>query len=29
MKILNVAVLDHQAINDFLRDVQEDCTLIN
>ena len=29
MKILNVAVLDHQAINDSLRDVQEDCTLIN
>ena len=29
MKILNVEVLDHQAINDSLRDVQEDCTLIN
>ena len=29
MKILNVAVLDHQAINDSLRDVQEDCALIN
>ena len=29
MKILNVAVFDHQAINEFLRDVQEDCTLIN
>ena len=29
MKILNVAALDHQAINDSLRDVQEDCTLIN
>lgn len=29
MKILNVAVLDHQAINDSLRDAQEDCTLIN
>lgn len=29
MKILNVKVLDHQAINDSLRDVQEDCTLIN
>ena len=29
MKILNIAVLDHQAINDSLRDVQEDCTLIN
>ena len=29
MKILNAAVLDHQAINDSLRDVQEDCTLIN
>ena len=29
MKILNVAVLNHQAINDSLRDVQEDCTLIN
>ncbi len=29
MRILNVEVLDHQAINDSLRDVQEDCTLIN
>ena len=29
MKILNVKILDHQAINDSLRDVQEDCTLIN
>ena len=29
MKILNVEVLDHQAINDSLRDAQEDCTLIN
>ena len=29
MKILNVKILDHQAINDSLRDIQEDCTLIN
>ena len=29
MKILNVKDLDHQAINDSLRDTQEDCTLIN
>ena len=29
MKILNAKVLDHRAINDSLRDVQEDCTLIN
>lgn len=29
MKILNVKVLDHQAINESLRDTVEDCTLIN
>lgn len=29
MKILNINALNHQAINDSLRDVQEDCTLIN
>ncbi len=29
MKILNAKALNHKAINDSLRDVQEDCTLIN
>ena len=29
MKVLNVEALDHQAINDSLRQIREDCTLVN